>query len=773
MNFTWAKRAARRGARGEAAGERLSMAAILGRGGHPGPPEIRPAHCGFFRIGIRIEPTRPAPSPPVLSSTAATDLAPFEAELRSTFGAALAELPVRALQLARGSAQAAGRGEAFERALAVARLLLVQGADPETIAAALVSQAIPERELDVEAVESAFGAELAGLLRGLARAGRIESLNATGTDLEQLRKMLLAIAEDVRVVLIKLAERVVYLRSLTRAEEALARAAGTQTLQLFAPLANRLGVSELKWELEDFAFRYTEPELYRKIAQLLDEKRSEREAYIQRVIELLHRELDGMSVPATIQGRPKHIYSIWRKMRGKNVAFEGLYDIRAVRVVVRNVRECYTVLGVVHDLWTPIEGEFDDYIANPKTNEYRSLHTAVIGPEGRTLEVQIRTEEMHQHSEHGVAAHWRYKEGGRSDKAFDAKIAWLRQVLHWKQEVLGGGADKAKRGLFEDTIYVLTPQGRVVDLPAGSTPVDFAYHVHTDLGHRCRGAKVDGQMVPLNYKLQNAQRVEIMAAKQGGPSRDWLSPREGYLASPRAMAKVRQWFRHEDYEKDVASGRSALDRELHRVGATGESHEGIAAACGYPKLEEFLAALGRGEVSSRQIEIAVRGEAPPQAPPPPLLAPARSKASSGVLVLGVNNIATLIAKCCKPVPPDPIVGFVTRTRGVMVHREDCPNVTGLAEEQRERLMPADWGKTGEEAPFSADVEVVAVDRQGLLRDVTEAIARERINVTAVNTLSRGAMAFMRFTVQVGSADAIARVLRQVKDVPGVATARRL
>jgi GTP pyrophosphokinase len=440
---------------------------------------------------------------------------------------------------------------------------------------------------------------------------------------------------------------------------------------------------------------------------------------------------------------------------------------------VRNVRECYTVLGVVHDLWTPIEGEFDDYIANPKTNEYRSLHTAVIGPEGRTLEVQIRTEEMHQHSEHGVAAHWRYKEGGRSDKAFDAKIAWLRQVLDWKQEVLGGGADKAKRGLFEDTIYVLTPQGRVVDLPAGSTPVDFAYHVHTDLGHRCRGAKVDGQMVPLNYKLQNAQRVEIMAAKQGGPSRDWLSPREGYLASPRAMAKVRQWFRHEDYEKDVASGRSALDRELHRVGATGESHEGIAAACGYPKLEEFLAALGRGEVSSRQIEIAVRGEAPPQAPPPPLLAPARSKASSGVLVLGVNNIATLIAKCCKPVPPDPIVGFVTRTRGVMVHREDCPNVTGLAEEQRERLMPADWGKTGEEAPFSADVEVVAVDRQGLLRDVTEAIARERINVTAVNTLSRGAMAFMRFTVQVGSADAIARVLRQVKDVPGVDTARRL
>ena len=315
-----------------------------------------------------------------------------------------------------------------------------------------------------------------------------------------------------------------------------------------------------------------------------------------------------------------------------------------------------------------------------------------------------------------------------------------------------------------------------MDLPAGSTPIDFAYHVHTDLGHRCRGAKVDGQMVPLNYKLANAQRVEIMAAKQGGPSRDWLSKDAGYLASPRAMAKVRAWFRAEDFEKDVASGRTALDKELHRIGAVSESHERIAAACGYPKLEEFLAALGRGEVSSRQVEIAVRGEAPSQAQPAaplPIAPPAPQKASSGVLVLGVNNIATMIAKCCKPVPPDPIVGFVTRARGVMVHRQDCENVTHLEPGQRERLMPAEWGKTGDEAPFFADVEVVAVDRQGLLRDITEAIARERINVTAMNTLSRGAHAFMRFTVQVASAEAIGRVLRQVKDVPGVDTARRL
>ncbi|HUQ28116.1 MAG TPA: bifunctional (p)ppGpp synthetase/guanosine-3',5'-bis(diphosphate) 3'-pyrophosphohydrolase [Usitatibacter sp.] len=712
----------------------------------------------------------------MLSPSAATEPAPFEAELRSIFGAPHAELPVRALQFARGAASAAARPEAFDRALAVSHLLLVQGADPETIAAALISQAIPERDLDLEAVQSAFGAELAALIRGVARAGRIELLETSTVDLEQVRKMLLAIAEDVRVVLIKLAERVSYLRSLTKADEAVQRAAGRQTLELFAPLANRLGVSEMKWELEDFSFRFTEPELYRKIAQLLDEKRHDREAYIQRVIAKLHGELEGMGVPAAIQGRPKHIYSIWRKMRGKNVAFEKLYDIRAVRVIVRNVRECYTVLGVVHDLWTPIEGEFDDYIANPKANDYKSLHTAVVGPEGKTLEVQIRTEEMHQHSEHGVAAHWRYKEGGRADKAFDSKIAWLRQVLAWKQEVFEGESATAakKKGLFEDTIYVLTPQGRVIDLPAGSTPIDFAYHVHTDLGHRCRGAKVDGQMVPLNYKLANAQRVEIMAAKQGGPSRDWLSPQAGYLASSRGLAKVRQWFRAEDFEKDVAAGRGALDKELHRLGALGESHERIAAAVGHPKLDEFFAALGRGEITGRQIEIAVRGEPEPTpAPAASFVTPAPAKSSSGVLVLGVNNIATLVAKCCKPVPPDPIVGFITRTRGVMVHRQDCINITGLAADQRERLMPADWGKTSGEAPFSADLEVVALDRQGLLRDISEAISRERINVTAVNTLSRGSHAFMRFTLQVSSADAIMRVLRQVKDVPGVDTARRL
>ena len=709
----------------------------------------------------------------MITEQSGADLAQLEAGLATTFGAALADAPLRALQLARGACQAAGRDAAFDRTISVARLLLMQGADPDTVAAALINGAIPEAELDLDGIQAAFGPELADLLKGLGRAGRIEALASAGSDPEQLRKMLLAIAEDVRVVLIKLAERVVFLRSLTKADDALRRAAGEETLALFAPLANRLGVAELKWELEDFAFRYTEPELYRKVASLLDEKRNDREAYIARVVAKLSEELSAMGIEATIQGRPKHLYSIFRKMRGKSLAFEQLYDIRAVRVIVKNVRECYAVLGVVHDLWTPVEGEFDDYIASPKANDYKSLHTAVVGPEGRTLEVQIRTDEMHLHSEHGVAAHWRYKEGRRPDQKFDAKIAWLRQVLAWKADVLAGegAGGRVSRGLFEETIYVLTPQGRVVDLPAGSTPIDFAYHVHTDLGHRCRGAKLDGQMVPLNTRLANAQRVEIVAAKHGGPSRDWLAG--GYLASPRALAKVRQWFRHEDFEVDVASGRGALEKELTRLGATSFAHDRIASSCGFPRTDDFFAALGRGEVTARQIEIAVRGEAPVAPPPAVTVVPApAARASSGVLVLGVSNIATLVAKCCKPVPPDPIIGFITRTRGVMVHRADCPNVTGLAPDQRERLLAADWGKTGD-APFAADVEVVALDRQGLLRDISEAISRERINVTAVNTLSRGAHAFMRFTLQVDSGDAIQRVLRQVRDVPGVDQARRL
>ncbi len=719
------------------------------------------------------------------------------ATIRQSLGARVQS--IRALDFAAAAAQASElttRHQLFERALDTVAVLQGIDADDETIAAALLVLSLPKSVIDAVIITDAFGAEIWALINGVQRAGRIDSIAAQSSDaasspgLETLRKMLLALADDVRVVLIKLAERVVFMRSITRADDAVRRAAGQQTKDLFAPLANRLGVFQIKWELEDFSFRFLEPELYKRIAALLDGKRNEREAYIDRVLASLRADLDKLNISADLAGRPKHIFSIHRKMQSKNVAFENLYDIRAIRVLVDSVADCYAVLGLAHDLWQPIQGEFDDYIAQPKANNYQSLHTAVLGPEGKTLEVQIRTREMHAASEHGVAAHWRYKEGTShktaADKKFESKIAWLRQVLEWKRELVdeAGFSDQVKQGLFNDTVYVFTPQGKVVDLPTGSTPVDFAYHVHTDLGHRCRGAKLDGHIVPLNTKLQNAQRVEILAAKVGGPSRDWINPQLGFLSSHRALAKVRAWFRQEYFEVDVAHGRQAMERELARAGATSLALEKIAAALGHKELDECLAAIGHNEITPHQIETAIRelrdlNTAKTVAVTEPEAAPmlglgasaATSKSSSGVVVLGVNNIATMVAKCCKPVPPDAIIGFVTKARGVTVHRIDCVNIIGLTTEQRERLMPAEWGNTGDQ-PFLADFELEAEDRQGLLRDVSEALSHERVNVVGVNTQSRGNRASMRFTVEVRLAEHLQRVLRAVSEVAGVETVRR-
>ena len=488
-------------------------------------------------------------------------------------------IAVRALDFLAAAAQASpleSRSKLLEKALEIIAILVSIDSDDETCAAALLVTAMPRNAIDSVIIAEAFGGDVWELVNGVLRAGRIDSISAqpaTGASnlaLETLRKMLLALADDVRVVLIKLAERVVFMRSITKADDATRRLAAQQTKDLFAPLANRLGVFQVKWELEDFSFRFLEPELYKRIALLLDGKRNEREAYIARVLEALRIEMKALGIDAEFAGRPKHIFSIHRKMQSKSVPFERLYDIRAIRVLVDSVADCYAVLGLVHDLWQPIQGEFDDYIAQPKANNYQSLHTAVVGPEGKTIEVQIRTREMHAASEHGVAAHWRYKEGAgpktTADKKFDSKIAWLRQVLEWKRELVDqvGFSEQVKQGLFNDTIYVFTPQGKVVDLPTGSTPVDFAYHVHTDLGHRCRGAKLDGQIVPLNTKLQNAQRVEILAAKIGGPSRDWINPQLGFLSSHRALSKVRAWFRQEYFEVDVAHGRqTTFDNQVH------------------------------------------------------------------------------------------------------------------------------------------------------------------------------------------------------------------
>ncbi|MFM7461415.1 MAG: RelA/SpoT family protein, partial [Burkholderiales bacterium] len=679
------------------------------------------------------------------------------------------------------SSKAAERFNLVQRALEVAIVLLEIDVDEAAVLAALLALSIPEKDRDYDLWTGAFGGEVIGLVRGLARAGKIETLSERANDAaatELLRKMLLAMADDVRVILIKLAERTVYLRAITKADDAVRRAAAVTTRDLFAPLANRLGVFQIKWELEDLSFRFLEPALYKQIAGYLDGKRGEREAYIASVLAELKDDMAKLGINGQVAGRPKHIWSIHRKMQTKNIPFEKLYDVRAVRVLVDSVPDCYAVLGYIHDRWQPIAGEFDDYIAQPKANHYQSLHTAVIGPEGKTLEVQIRTHAMHLASEHGVAAHWRYKEntkeGGRNkssaDKKFESKIAWLRQVLEWNRELVSdsGFSDTVKQGLFNDTVYVFTPQGRVIDLPAGATPVDFAYHVHTDLGHRCRGAKIDGHIVPLSTKLKNAQMVDILAAKVGGPSRDWLNPQLGFLSSHRAQSKVRAWFRQEYFEVDKAHGRQALEKELARAGATSLALEKVSLALGHKQLDECCAAIGRNEITPHQIEVVLRGLQAPVSAADAATAPAfaphsaslASKTSGGVLVLGVNNIQTLVAKCCKPLPTDPIVGFITKNRGVMVHRIDCINITSLTPDQRERLMPAEWGNTGEQ-PFAADIEVAATDRQGLLRDVSDALTKERINVVGVNTLSRGNLASMRFTVELRRAEDLTRVMRAV------------
>ncbi|MDX8399233.1 MAG: bifunctional (p)ppGpp synthetase/guanosine-3',5'-bis(diphosphate) 3'-pyrophosphohydrolase [Gallionellaceae bacterium] len=502
--------------------------------------------------------------------------------------------------------------------------------------------------------------------------------------------------QDIRVVLIKLAERTQTMRNLANADLEHQQIIARETQGIFAPLANRLGVWQIKWELEDLSLRFLEPQLYKQVAKLLDERRVDREQYIADVLTFLKRELQTANVQAQVSGRPKHIYSIINKMKRKQLEFSELYDVRAVRILVDDMRDCYTVLGLVHNLWQPIPGEFDDYIAQPKSNGYRSLHTAVIGPRDLAIEVQIRTTEMHQHSELGVAAHWRYKEGGKSDSKFDEKIAWLRQILEWKDDVADTGdmLEQFKSELFQDHVYVLTPQGKVIDLPKGATPVDFSYTLHTDLGHRTRGAKVDGSIVPLNYKLQNGQRVEILTSKVGSPSRDWLSSNQGYLQSNRARAKVRQWFKMQNFDEDVAQGRTQLDKELHRLGVNSVNQDKLAQRLHFNKLEDLLAAIGRNEITQRQLAIAVQAQVPgvlEEVKPAMIRTALARTVATGVTVEGVGNLLTRFARCCKPAVPEAIVGYVTRDRGITIHRQDCPAMLRMPEERKDRVLDAEWG----------------------------------------------------------------------------------
>jgi len=551
-----------------------------------------------------------------------------------------------------------------------------------------------------------------------------------------------------------------------------------ETMDIFAPLANRLGIWQMKWELEDLAFRYLEPAAYRQTAGLLAERRVDREAYIGRFVATLAAELDKSGIAAEVTGRPKHIYSIWRKMQNKGRDFERISDVRAVRVLVNDIRDCYAALGVVHSLWQHIPGEFDDYIATPKENNYRSIHTAVIGPEGKTVEVQIRTHDMHNQSELGVAAHWRYKEGARADKSYDAKIAWLRSLLEWKDEIAEAAdfVDQFKSEVFSERVYVFTPKGNIVDLPAGATPLDFAYDIHTDVGHRCRGARVNGQMAPLTYALKTGDRVEVLTVKQGGPSRDWLSPHLGYLHTSKARTRVSHWFRDQNYETSVAQGRAALEREFHRLGISDVNYEKLTQRFEYSRVDDFLAAAGRGDVKPAQIMAAVQeftGQTLKEAQPVVVpRAPVAPRPPASITIQGVGNLLTRMAKCCNPVPGDPIVGFITRGQGVTIHRQNCPNALRHHDEHDERLIEVSWGvDTGQTYPV--EVEILAYDRAGLLRDITSLLLNEKINVLGVSTVTdKQQVAHMTFTLDVPNIEILSRILALLDQIPNVTEVRR-
>jgi GTP pyrophosphokinase len=576
-------------------------------------------------------------------------------------------------------------------------------------------------------------------------------------------------------VILRLASRVQTLRFLSDRPGPERDEMAHESMSLYAPLANRLGVWQLKWELEDLSFRYREPETYKRIARQLDEKRIEREDFIAAAVARLQAELLAVGVAAEVYGRPKHIYSIWNKMRAKNLDFERVYDVRAVRIVVDEIKDCYTALGIVHHLWQPIHGEFDDYISHPKGNYYRSLHTAVTAADGRALEVQIRTRDMHEHAELGVAAHWRYKESGTSAKAsgeYEDKIALLRQLLSWRDEVADSEqwVEQFKRAALDDTIYVMTPQGKVIDLPRGATPVDFAYRLHTDLGHRCRGARADGQMIPLDTPLQSGQQVEIIAAKSGGPSRDWLNAEQGYLATGRARQKVKQWFAALEEADLLAQGRAIVAREMQREGQTQASIEELAGRLGLKSVEALYLAVVRGEIGPRALQFAVRGTV--DAAPEPEIQTRRSKArASDILVVGVDKLLTQIGSCCKPMPPDAIAGFVARGKGVSIHRLSCKNFRNMAARNPERVIAAGWGSRTD-AMYPIDLRVEANDRQGLLRDISDVLSREKINVTSVKTQTRAGMAAMSFTVELNGTDALQRMFAQLSEVPGVVSVRR-
>lgn len=673
--------------------------------------------------------------------------------------------------------------------LEMAEILADLKLDQESLVAAVIYRAVRERKTDLAEVQRCLGPDVAALVDGVQRMAAISvsqnpvKANAfnTQSQVENLRKMLVTMVDDVRVALIKLAERTCAIRAVKDAPEEKRYRVAREVFDIYAPLAHRLGIGHIKWELEDLSFRYLEPHKYKQIAKLLDERRLDRQEYIEAVMAQLRHELEQAAIDGDVSGRVKHIYSIWRKMQNKGIDFNQVYDVRAVRVLVPQVRDCYTALGIVHSLWRHIPNEFDDYIANPKENGYRSLHTAVIGPEGKALEVQIRTYAMHEEAELGVCAHWRYKgtDVDSNSTAYEDKIAWLRQVLEWHEEMgdIGGLADQLRVDFEPDRIYLFTPDGHVLDVPKGATPLDFAYRIHTEVGHHCRGAKVNGRIVPLNYVLKTGEQVEIITGKSGGPSRDWLNANLGYLHTSRARAKVQHWFKQQDREQNVQAGKLMLERELTRMALNGADYAKLIERLGIRSQEDLFAAVGSGDIRMAHVVNVAHQLVEPDRHSEQLELIPRRPSKPGrrgdVHIQGVGNLLTQLAGCCQPVPGDPIIGYITVGRGVTVHRADCATAMQLQDRESERLIEVSWG--GEPVQtYPVEIYIKAYDRAGLLRDVSQLLANEKINVLEASTRTNrdDNYASMLLTLEIPNLHLLGRLLARISQLPNVVEARR-
>jgi len=683
-------------------------------------------------------------------------------------------------------------GSSFRMGLEMADILGELKLDQATLEAAVLYRAVREGLLSLESVTKRFGEEVANLIDGVLQMAAISYPLAPDHGMgqhnqqENLRKMLVNMVSDVRVALIKIAERTCALRQVKDAPLEKCLQVAREVADIYAPLAHRLGVGQLKWELEDLSFRYLHEDEYKAIAKLLAEKRLDRDRYIHDVVETIKSLMEAQHIHRyDVDGRAKHIYSIWRKMKRKRIDFSQVHDVRAVRILVPEVADCYTVLGIIHSRWHHVPNEFDDYIANPKKNGYQSLHTAVMGPENKVLEIQIRTFAMHDEAELGVCAHWRYKghDTNAKSRSYEEKIAWLRQVLEWQDEV--GGFGDLREGLSSDVapdrIYVFTPDGHVIDLPRIATPIDFAYRVHTEIGHRCRGAKINGRIVPLTYKLKTGQQIEILTATKGGPSRDWLNPSLGYVRTSRARAKIQAWFKHQARDQNLDEGRVLFDREMRRLDVEGLDLPKLAKAVNYQNAEDMYAAIGAGDLRIGQVLHQAQqlfGETDDQEQLDRLLAKPKRQSSkatkSDITVLGVGNLKTSMANCCRPVPGEPIIGFITQGRGVTVHRQDCSNILQLRLDEPQRIIEVEWGERAQ-TRYPVTIEIQAWDRSGLLRDVTGLLGNEKVNVLAVNTLTDTdeGIARLRITLEVDGLESLGRLFSRIQQLPNVTEVRRL